>query len=131
MQQLSLIYISVLLLTLVGLYEYRKSFKSILFLIFIAIQTYFYCEAINLTPKNIFTKISLDYSEIFSVIGVLFFIGIIIALFVLCSFIVGKNEEYYTRKQKRNNESLGDVAWGVTWRAIAYAITGLWFWKAK
>lgn len=42
-----------------------------------------------------------------------------------------RRQEYYARKQKRNNESVGDVVWGVTWRAIAYAITGLWFWKAK
>lgn len=42
-----------------------------------------------------------------------------------------RRQEYYARKQKRNNESVGDVVWGITWRAIAYAITGLWFWKAK
>lgn len=40
-----------------------------------------------------------------------------------------RRQEYYSRKRK--NETAGDIAWGVAWRAIAYAITGLWFWKAK
>lgn len=130
MTTMDVLYISILIFSLTGLYTYRKNFKSLLFLIFAIFQTYFYFNETNTTFNNVLQKISLYSSEIFSIVGILILIGILLFIFMKIIFAISNDEQKYY-SYKRNNETVGDVVWGVAWRAIAYSLTGLWFWKSK
>lgn len=124
---MDLLYISILIFSLTGLYTYRKNFKSLLFLIFAIFQTYFYFNETDTILNYGLPKISLEYSEIFSIVGILILIGILLFIFMkIISAMSDDEQKYYARK----DETVGDVVWGVTWRIIAFSLTGLWFRKA-
>lgn len=110
MTAIYLLYISILIFSLTGLYTYRKNFKSLLFLIFAIFQTYFYFNETNTTFNNVLQKISLYSSEFFSIVGILILIGILLFIFMKIISAMGNDEQKYYARKRKNNVSAGDVA---------------------
>lgn len=155
MEARDFLYFVFMIASIIGICKYKLSKKSLLFVAFAGIQSYLYWDTNKI--NSFMSKDSLAHTNEsffmpnFSDLLIIFFI-VSLSIFVIFYFFSSsttsikndkkilteyKNDYPFKRvyqkpkSYKRNNESVGDVVWGVTWRAIAYAITGLWFWKAK